>query len=238
VVDFDDLGDADGAITTAGETFYGKYRGTVVDVADPLMMGRLRAFVPEVLGEAMSGWALPCAPFTGWQAGLYAVPSVGANVWIEFEAGDPSRPVWVGGWWTAPEVPVPAPAGVPAPITRVLRSDGGLVITIDDATQTISVSDALAINAVTINVLTQTVTLQGGVRAVVDAPQVQLGGELATHPQVHGELLTTWLNQLYTAYVTHMHPGQANAGGPVSPAPPTPGLSPPPPMVSAQVFHA
>ena len=32
---------------------------------DPLNQGRLQAFVPEVLGELQSGWALPCAPYAG-----------------------------------------------------------------------------------------------------------------------------------------------------------------------------
>ena len=58
--------------------------------------GRLQAMVPEVLGEIPSGWALPCQPFTGTGAGLYAVPQPGAGVWIEFEAGDASRPIWIG----------------------------------------------------------------------------------------------------------------------------------------------
>ncbi|MEZ4769135.1 MAG: phage baseplate assembly protein V [Caldilineales bacterium] len=30
--------------------------------------------------------------------GLFAVPPVGANVWIEFEAGDPDYPIWAGGF--------------------------------------------------------------------------------------------------------------------------------------------
>jgi hypothetical protein len=121
----------------------------------------------------------------------------------------------------------------------VLRSDSGLVITIDDVTQTISISDAAAINQVAVNVLTGTVTMKGALRAVVEAPQVQLGAPTATHPEVHGDLLTAWLNQLYTAFTTHMHPGQLGTapGSPITPAPPAPGLTPPPPMVSAQVFH-
>ena len=46
--------------------FFGKYEGVVTDVEDPLEIGRLRARVPEVLGEEVeTGWALPCAPFGG-----------------------------------------------------------------------------------------------------------------------------------------------------------------------------
>ena len=36
--------------------FYGKHRGIVRDNADPLMVGRIRADVPSVLGTVTSGW--------------------------------------------------------------------------------------------------------------------------------------------------------------------------------------
>ena len=42
------------------KTFYGKYRGIVTNIKDPLKMGRIKARVPDVLGEEPSGWALPC----------------------------------------------------------------------------------------------------------------------------------------------------------------------------------
>ena len=33
------------------KTFYGKYRGIVTDTEDPLKMGRIKARVPDVLGD-------------------------------------------------------------------------------------------------------------------------------------------------------------------------------------------
>jgi type VI secretion system secreted protein VgrG len=71
-------------------------------VDDPLHLGRVKARVPRLFGEAETGWALPCAPFAGPDQGLYTVPVLGAGVWIEFEAGDPSRPIWSGAWWGKP----------------------------------------------------------------------------------------------------------------------------------------
>lgn len=81
------------------KTFYGKYRGIVTDIKDPLQTGRIRAHVPDVLGSEKSGWALPCFPFAGDGMGFYALPSVDARVWIEFEQGDPDFPIWTGCWW-------------------------------------------------------------------------------------------------------------------------------------------
>ena len=39
--------------------FFGKYRGLVTDNQDPLSLGRIRAKVPELLGDVETGWALP-----------------------------------------------------------------------------------------------------------------------------------------------------------------------------------
>ena len=54
--------------------FYGKYRGIVTDNQDPLMIGRVRAKVPDVMGDHESGWAMPCAPFGGSGMGFFATP--------------------------------------------------------------------------------------------------------------------------------------------------------------------
>ncbi len=81
--------------------YLGKFRGRVVDNNDPLHLGRLTASVPDVLGDEASTWALPCLPFTGEQAGQFVVPAPGAGVWVEFEQGDPSFPIWTGCWYGA-----------------------------------------------------------------------------------------------------------------------------------------
>ena len=51
-------------------------------------------------------WALPCVPYAGTTSGFFAIPPVGAGIWIEFEAGDVSRPIWSGAWWGSGELPV------------------------------------------------------------------------------------------------------------------------------------
>ena len=83
--------------------YYGKYRGYVSNVSDPENTGRIKAYVPRLLGEAETGWALPCTPYAGPDQGLYTIPDVGAGVWIEFEGGDLSRPLWSGMWWGKPQ---------------------------------------------------------------------------------------------------------------------------------------
>ncbi|MFF5015537.1 phage baseplate assembly protein V [Streptomyces sp. NPDC001165] len=79
--------------------YLGKFRGRVVSNDDPLRIGRITAEVPDVLGDEPSTWALPCLPFTGPESGQFVVPPPGAGVWVEFEQGDPSFPVWTGCWY-------------------------------------------------------------------------------------------------------------------------------------------
>ncbi len=115
--------------------FFGKYRGVVVDVEVATM--RVKATVPAVLGLQSSGWARPCVPFAGPNMGFAFLPDVGSGVWIEFEGGDVSLPIWVGGYWHDGEQPTDATTSVRAIVTKagqkvLIDVDGGKV-TVEDA---------------------------------------------------------------------------------------------------------
>lgn len=79
--------------------YWGKYRGVVRVPLDPEMRGRLMVAVEDVWGPNVSSWALPCLPYGGLSLGMYVVPPVGANVWVEFLHGHPDHPIWTGFWW-------------------------------------------------------------------------------------------------------------------------------------------
>jgi hypothetical protein len=219
------------------DRFYGKYRGLVTINVDPLNLARLKALVPEVLGETPSSWALPCAPYAGTGAGFFAVPPVGAGVWIEFEAGDVSRPIWTGAWWGTAEVPMDEKS-VPAqaPTTKIFRTEFGLLMAFDDVAQTITIADAVGLNLVTVKVLEGTVLVKSAVRVVLEAPLIQ-HGQGAVHPAVFGDQLLTYLNQLVGMFNSHVHPGELAAGFiPVTPAPPVPFFPPATPsLISTKV---
>ena len=70
--------------------FHGIYRGTVMNTADPQMKGRMQVAIPDVSG-AGSAWAMPCRDYKST-----ATPPIGTVVWVMFERGDPSSPVWMG----------------------------------------------------------------------------------------------------------------------------------------------
>ena len=205
--------------------FYGKYRGTVTDNSDPESLGRIRAQVPEVLGDVQTGWALPCVPFAGEGAGLYTVPSPGANVWIEFEAGEVSHPIWSGGWWGEGQLPRAKGGKVAAPPIKIMRSESVLMVTLDDEDQTITLSDQNGGNHITLAVGQGQVKIKGAGKIVIEAPEIELV-ENASHPLVLGEQLLLYLNQLVTIYQSHVHPGELVGNLPVTPAPPVPPMPP------------
>jgi uncharacterized protein involved in type VI secretion and phage assembly len=114
--------------------FFGKYRGTVTDVDASTL--RIKATVPAVLADQPTGWCMPCVPYAGDGVGLAFLPEIGAGVWIEFEGGDVSYPIWVGCYWRDGEQPEDA-----APDVKVIVTKSGHKLLLDDDAQAITLSD-------------------------------------------------------------------------------------------------
>lgn len=224
------------ALGSAISRHYGKYRGTVSDNQDPNNLGRIRANVPEILGDEVSGWALPSLPYAGKGSGFFRVPPAGAGVWIEFEAGDVSRPIWTGCWWASNQLPADQNGTSATPDYSILRSEQGLIVVLNDADKTVSVSDQSGSNLMHIDVNQGQITVQASIKVVIDAPQIELVSG-APHPLVFGDDLLTYLNQLVMMFNTHVHPGELAIGVlPVTPAPPVPPFPPATPdLLSFQV---
>ncbi|MES2741992.1 MAG: phage baseplate assembly protein V [Pseudomonadota bacterium] len=116
--------------------FWGKYQGTVINNIDPDFRGRLQVMVPDVTSLLPSTFAEACVPLAGPSGppmGVYFVPPIGAGVWVEFEHGDPDRPIWVGCRWGAQsDLPPMALAGLPVSPSIVLQTAGQNMIVISD----------------------------------------------------------------------------------------------------------
>ena len=157
---------------------------------------------------------------------------------IEFEAGDLSRPIWTGCWWAEDGLPKDrmgrgADAGL-----KILRSESGLMVALDDDGETITLSDKNGVNLVSIRAREGAVTVQAAAGIAILAPGVQLGAASAggsggemLQPAVLGDQLMGYLRQLVSAFNSHVHPGQVVAGTvtPITPAPPLPPFTPPSP---------
>jgi len=209
---------------------FGKYGATVADKDDPENMGRIRANIPLILQDQTSTWALPCAPYFGIDAGFFAVPPVGAGVWIEFEAGDVSRPIWSGGWWPRGDAPRPEEGRAGNQATKVFKTESGLNIALDDDSDTIVISDGAGANKMTIKSRNGQIEIEATGKVVVNAAQIELI-DRARHPLVFGDSLLNYLTQLVTTFNSHTHVGETVLGIPVTPAPPVPPQTPPSPAL-------
>ncbi len=80
----------------------GNFRGKVVDVDDPLQLGRVRIRVYGVMQKstvptASLPWAVPAMPISngaGAGTGSFYVPEVDTEVFLFFEQGNPMSPVY------------------------------------------------------------------------------------------------------------------------------------------------
>lgn len=137
--------------------FYGKYRGTVTDIDGDTL--RIKAKVPAVLGQQKTGWCMPCVPYAGSNVGFAFLPEEGTGVWIEFEGGDVSYPIWTGCYWRTDEQPEDATPTVKAIVTK-----SGHKILLDDDRQTITIADS---NNNTITLESSGITLERQGKKVV-----------------------------------------------------------------------
>lgn len=141
--------------------FYGKYRGTVTDIDAETL--RIKAKVPSVLGEQATGWCMPCVPYAGPDVGFAFLPEVGAGVWIEFESGDVSYPIWTGCYWRNDEKP-----GDATPTVKAIITKAGHKILLDDDASTITITDPND-NKITLDMSGITLTRGGKTVVVSDA---------------------------------------------------------------------
>lgn len=120
-------------VTQSQEQFFGKYRGLVVDNQDPENRARVTLQVPSIMGnEAVTHWAEPCLPFGGLaDQGFFLVPEIGAQVWVEFEAGNINHPIWTGTTWQE-SADAPQEAADRSPNMRQLKTPSGHILSFDD----------------------------------------------------------------------------------------------------------
>jgi uncharacterized protein involved in type VI secretion and phage assembly len=105
----------------------GKYRGRVEENEDPQGRGRVHVSSPAALGPGAQVWALPCLPYAHPGVGLAVLPPVGADVFVEFQNGDPTQPILTGFLWDSSQGPPPTADNV------VLRTGAGHRLVLSDS---------------------------------------------------------------------------------------------------------
>lgn len=72
--------------------FVGAYRAVVAENNDPQGNRRLRVRIPQITGSDMTKWIWPVETASM----TLEVPPIGSGVWVLFENGNLSLPVWAG----------------------------------------------------------------------------------------------------------------------------------------------
>jgi phage baseplate assembly protein gpV len=116
---------------------YGVLTGTVIDLLDPLTLGRVQVQIPSIDSLDLSPWARVATPMTGVLSGTYFVPSIGDEVLLAFEHGDPNAPYVIGSLWNAMH---PPPFPSPLIEERVIRTPLGNQIGFREAPPAITVT--------------------------------------------------------------------------------------------------
>lgn len=148
---------------------FGKHRGLVVANNDPTNRGRLRVKCLALAGVE-EFWAMPCAPYAGAGVGLFAIPPEKTMVWVEFEQGETSRPIWTGCFWADNE----APEGGD-PTRKVWKTDAITIVLDDAADQVLVENSSHASVTMTTSIVNQAATSKHTVAAAAVTSEAAAG---------------------------------------------------------------
>lgn len=85
--------------------YYSIYRAIVVQNDDPSARNQLKVAIPGIQGGEVL-WALPRNQHGSEQTGFkYLAPAIGDIVYVSFEGGDPSKPLWEYHSWSSGQMP-------------------------------------------------------------------------------------------------------------------------------------
>jgi phage baseplate assembly protein gpV len=119
--------------------------GRVINVVDPLMLGRVQVQIPSVDALDLSAWARVAMPAAGLASGMYWLPNPEDEVLVAFERGSFDAPYVVGCLWSAV-----APPPLPSPLLQIrgLRTPFGNQILMMEAPPSIIITTADGLNSV------------------------------------------------------------------------------------------
>ncbi len=168
---------------------YGVVTGRVINLIDPMLLGRVQVQLPFIDDLDLSPFARIAVPMSGILSGVSFLPQVGDEVLIAFEHGDVNVPYVIGSLWNGfapppPNLPVP---DSPVRTSYMIRTLTGNQITIIEAPPMIQILSPLAQQSMTMtNAGTQFISATGveiavaGATIVVTPAGIQIAGATVT----------------------------------------------------------
>jgi hypothetical protein len=123
----------------AKQKFFGVTVGKVINVVDPLMLGRVQVQLPFIDSLDLSPWARIAQPMAGMLHGTYLIPNLNDEVLVVFEQGDPNAPYVIGSLWNAM---APPPLQSPLPQIRAIRTLAGNQLVFTEAPPSVTLQTA------------------------------------------------------------------------------------------------
>lgn len=190
------------AVDGSNGRYFGLYPAIVADIVDPSNLGRIKVRFPWLGadGDDVNAWCTLITPYADDDQGYEMLPSVGTQVVVAFEAGDPMRPYIVGACWNGQESLPESPAA--SNDKRLIKSRAGSLFEFDDTDGAAKV----------------TLSMRSGHRLVLDdaAQQVQLthaNGCTVTMNAAGQVQITANSTVEITAPVLNVHAAAANFDG-------------------------
>lgn len=199
--------------------YYSIYRGVVVDNNDTeKRMNRLKVTIPDVMG-GITLWALPKGQHGSQNDGFkYLAPKVGDIVWITFEYGDPTKPVWEYHGWGLNQI---NPLLISPNRMGFVTPEGNILI-IDDEDGTLNINFNGDINISTKG----SVMINSAQDIMIRSQDSVMVNDGSNQGVVKIKELTEKLNktiqeleQLRNLFNTHVHPGVQTGPGSSGPTP-------------------
>lgn len=115
-----------------GSSFFGLYPAIVTDIVDSDRLSRVQVSFPWLGddGANVRSWATLLTPYADDDQGFVALPEVGTQVVVGFEAGDLHRPYVVGSCWNGREM-MPVTPTRPND-KRLIKTRSGSLLEFDD----------------------------------------------------------------------------------------------------------
>jgi len=132
----------------ADPKIYGVVVGRVINILDPLLLGRVQVQIPAIDALDLSPWARVATPAATLAAGFYWIPGLQDEVLLAFEQGDINAPYVIGCLWSA-VMPPPLPS--PVPQIRMIRTPLGNQITFMEVPPTIAINTASMLQSIVLN---------------------------------------------------------------------------------------
>lgn len=198
--------------------YYSLYRSKVESTDDPERRGRIQVVIPGINADKPL-WANPKFHNCGSGYGTFFPPEVGDTVYVFFELGNPTKPIYDGGWYGTDELPTefddgyvqdegPKVRGIKTKYGHVLLFDddkGKIRLATKDGNQVLFDDDGKKVEirtkqglVVTLDDENKEVTIDStSDQIIMSSSGIKVGSSSSSQPLVLGYQILSWLASLY-----------------------------------------